>query len=139
VADESLECVRDYAALVSAITQTHDRAQRQAAQAVNVALTLRNWLIGYYLVEYEQHGNDRAQYGARLLEKLARDLQRRVGRGFTKRSLELFRLFYMRYSIAKILFSQSNPSLTEIPGISPPPFDWQDDAYFERLFRSRIH
>jgi hypothetical protein len=50
VADESLERVRDYAALVSAITQTHDRAQRQAAQAVNVALTLRNWLIGYYLV-----------------------------------------------------------------------------------------
>src|SRR5207244_4019652 len=48
----------EYSALVIAIAQAHDRAQRQAAQAVNVALTLRNWLIGYYVVEYQQHGSD---------------------------------------------------------------------------------
>jgi hydrogenase/urease accessory protein HupE len=43
----------DYAALVAAIAQAHDHAQGQAVQAVNVALTLRNWLIGYHLVELE--------------------------------------------------------------------------------------
>src|SRR5437867_11952336 len=72
----------EYSALVAAIAQAHDRAQRQAAQAVNVSLTLRNWLIGYYVVEYQQHGSDRAQYGERLIENLARDLRRRLGRGF---------------------------------------------------------
>ena len=58
----------DYEALVTAIAQVHDQTQRQAVQAVNVALTLRNWLIGYHIVEYEQHGSDRAQYGERLLD-----------------------------------------------------------------------
>jgi hypothetical protein len=58
----------DYGALVTAIEQTHQQAQRQAVQVVNVALTLRNWLIGYHVVEYEQHGSDRAKYGERLLE-----------------------------------------------------------------------
>jgi len=62
----------DYGALVAAIEQAHNQAQRQAVQAVNVALTRRNWLIGYYIVEYEQQGRDRAQYGERLLDKLAR-------------------------------------------------------------------
>ena len=65
----------DYDGLVAAITQAHDHAQRQAVQAVNLALTLRNWLIGYHIVEYQQHGSDRARYGERLLETLARDLR----------------------------------------------------------------
>jgi DUF1016 N-terminal domain len=68
----------DYESLLATITQTHDHAQRQAVQAVNTALTLRNWLIGYHIVEYEQHGRDRAQYGERLLDNLAKDLRRRL-------------------------------------------------------------
>lgn len=50
----SPETSQNYDALVTAITQAHDHAQRQAVQAINVALTLRNWLIGYHIVEYEQ-------------------------------------------------------------------------------------
>jgi DUF1016 N-terminal domain len=101
----------DYAALVASITETHNRAQRQAAQAVNVALTLRNWLIGYSIVEYEQHGSDRARYGARLLETLARDLPRRLGRGFARRNLETFRRFYQNYQIPQSLIAESGPVL----------------------------
>ena len=71
---------QDYAALVTSIAQAHDHTQRRAVQAINVALTLRNWLIGYHIVEYEQHGSDRAQYGERLLERLTRDLRQRLGR-----------------------------------------------------------
>jgi hypothetical protein len=51
----------DYAALLDAIGQAHRTAQQQAVQAVDVALTLRNWLIGYHIFEYEQHGRDRAR------------------------------------------------------------------------------
>src|SRR5438270_6498897 len=77
----------DYGALVAAIGLAHQTAQSHAVQAVNVALTLRNWLIGYHVFEYEQHGSDRAQYGERLLEHLAGDLRQRLGRGFGKRYL----------------------------------------------------
>ena len=54
----------DYGALVKAISQAHEQTQLQAAQAVNVALTLRNWLVGYHIFEYEQNGQDRANYGS---------------------------------------------------------------------------
>ena len=56
-------------------------AQSHAVQSVNVALTLRNWLIGCQMFEYAQHGRDRAQYGERLLDNLARDPRGRMGRG----------------------------------------------------------
>jgi predicted nuclease of restriction endonuclease-like (RecB) superfamily len=126
----------DYEALVAAITQAHGHAQRQAVQAVNLALTLRNWLIGYHIVEYQQHGSDRARYGERLLETLARDLRRRIGTGFTKRYLELFRQFYLRYPIAQSVISQFDLSLPSAPSVMMTPLDWQDDAYFARLFRT---
>ena len=86
-----------------------------AVQAVNLALTLRNWLVGYHIVEYEQHGSDRAQYGERLLDELAHDLRRRIGRGFTKRYLEMFRQFYRQYPITKSLISQFGLSLPHQP------------------------
>jgi hypothetical protein len=104
-------------------------------QAVNVALTLRNWLIGYHIVEYEQRGRCRARYGERLLDELARDLRRRVGKGFTKRYLEMFRQFYLCYPIAKSLISQFNVALPYPSSVAFAPLDWQDDAYFARLFR----
>jgi len=125
----------NYEGLVTAIAQAHDSAQRQAVQAVNLALTLRNWLVGYQIVEYEQHGSDRAQYGERLLEELAHDLRRRIGKGFTKRYLEMFRQFYRKYPITKSLISQFGLSLPHQPSVPAMSLDWQDDAYFARLFR----
>lgn len=125
----------DYTELVAAISRAHDDAQRQAVQAVNIALTLRNWLVGYHIVEYEQHGRDRAQYGERLLESLARDLRRRLGRGFGWRNLEMFRRFYLRYPISQSLIAKFGISLPSPPSVQFTSLDWQDDAYFTRLFR----
>jgi predicted nuclease of restriction endonuclease-like (RecB) superfamily len=124
-----------YQSLVDAIAQVHDTSLRQTVQAINLALTLRNWLIGYHIVEYEQHGQDRAEYGARLLDELARDLKRRIGKGFTKRYLEMFRRFYLHYPIAKSLISQLGFRLPAPPSVAFKPLDWQDDDYFAQLFR----
>lgn len=68
--------------------------QAQAAHAVNLSLTSRNWLIGMYIVEYEQHGQDRAQYGESLLKNLASQLRTR---GLGERRLYEFRQLYMVY------------------------------------------
>ena len=54
----------DFKALVSAIGQVHERCAIQAGKAVNIAVTARNWAIGCYIREYEQHGSDRAAYGS---------------------------------------------------------------------------
>jgi DUF1016 N-terminal domain len=69
----------------------------QAGRAVNVSLTLRNWLIGCYIAEYELRGADRAQYGEKLLANLA---VRLTGFGVSRaeeRELRRYRRFYQTY------------------------------------------
>lgn len=56
--------------LAEQIKMIHQSAKASAVGAVNRMMTLRNWLIGYYIVEFEQHGEERAQYGDKLLKKL---------------------------------------------------------------------
>lgn len=71
-----------------------DTLQRQAAHAVNQSLTVRNWLIGCYIVEFEQNGEDRAAYG----EKLLKHLEERVNKkGLTERRFREFRRIYQVY------------------------------------------
>jgi hypothetical protein len=53
--------------LVATIASTHEAMRNQAVQSVNTALTIRNWIIGHYIAEFEQKGEDRAKYGGRLL------------------------------------------------------------------------
>jgi len=129
------DLVTNYDSLVSAITRVHDDVKCNAVQAVNLSLTLRNWLIGYYIVEYEQHGQDRAEYGAKLLENLSNDLKKRLGKGFGWRNLETFRKFYMMYSISQSLIAELGLISSASPASKSQPFDWQDDSYFTRLFQ----
>jgi hypothetical protein len=81
--------------LIGSIEEVHRQLSRQAKVAVNVSLTLRNWLIGAYMVEYEQGGADRAEYGTQLVERVAE----RLG-GLTRtsaRELRRFRSLYLVY------------------------------------------
>ncbi|MDT8390158.1 MAG: hypothetical protein RRC34_06585 [Lentisphaeria bacterium] len=61
----------DFAGLVSAIREVHAQCAAHVRRTVNTTLTVRNWVIGAYIREYEQNGADRAAYGVRLLETLA--------------------------------------------------------------------
>jgi predicted nuclease of restriction endonuclease-like (RecB) superfamily len=70
-----------------------DQTQRQ----VNTSLTLRNWVIGYYIVEYEQKGKDRAEYGGKLIENLARRIKKAGIKGHSYSNLQLFKQFYTIY------------------------------------------
>ena len=87
----------DFTGLVDAVRQVCERSAAVASRAVNVSLTLRNWLIGFYIVEYEQHGADRAQYGESLLEKLADALAEKGMAELSSRSLRLYRQFFLTY------------------------------------------
>lgn len=81
--------------LISAIQTTHDYTQRFAVQQVNSALTIRNWVIGFYIVEYEQNGSDRAAFGERLMKELAKRLKH--VKGISEPQLYRFREFYQSY------------------------------------------
>jgi len=61
----------DFEKLVGVIRRVHEEMAAQAGRAVNISLTLRNWMIGAYIAEYELSGADRASYGDALLSELA--------------------------------------------------------------------
>ena len=86
-----------YTALVKAIQTATAQSQGRAAMAVNQALILRNWLVGEWILEFQQHGKDRAKYGTRLLESLAADLKASEIKGFTAAVLRQCRLFCSHY------------------------------------------
>lgn len=84
----------DFESLVSSLSAVQNALQTTAAHAVNLSLTCRNWLMGYYIVEFEQNGTDRAKYGERLLRKLE---ERINTKGISERRLREFRQFYLAY------------------------------------------
>ncbi len=86
--------MNDFRNLLSTIELLHVKLQQYAVNAVNQMLTIRNWLIGYYIVEFEQNGKDRAEYGAELLNKIAGKL---TIKGLTAPELSRCRQFYKIY------------------------------------------
>jgi len=73
---------RDYDAMLNRVVDLIDQARRTSARTVNAIMTATYWLIGRYIVEFEQAGKTRAEYGAELLKRLAADLSARYGRDF---------------------------------------------------------
>ena len=88
-----------YGALVAGISDLLDHARRSSARAVNGILTATYWEIGRRLVEFEQGGKARAEYGEALIQRLAMDLIAKAGRGFSERNLRQMRAFYLGWEI----------------------------------------
>jgi len=88
-----------YDALVKQISELVALSKQKAMHAVNSALVEMNWNIGKYIVEFEQNGNARAEYGAKLIPQLSRDLTLLLGNGYSKSNLANMRLLYLRFPI----------------------------------------
>ena len=116
----------DFERLVELCRRTHEETRRSAARAIDRSLVVRNWLFGWYIVEYEQSGADRAEYGVRLLDRMSDRLRETGIRGTSTTRLKLYRQFYrQRGSIGPTLSDQSLlPALPEgIGRIRPTPSD----------------
>ena len=131
--------------------------QAQAAHAVNLALTARNWLMGCYIVEFEQNGEDRAAYGEQLLKKPE---QRLNVKGLNERRFREFRRLYLVYpqlkepiaqyilagsEIRHILSAEFTDPIrhtvsAELQSVNNQPSEWntQADRLFERLPYSHL-
>ncbi len=83
--------------LVESIRQVHEQLSAQAWRAVNISLTLRNWIIGLYIVEFELLGADRANYGEKLLSELAKRLTKLKVSNCNRRQLYRYIRFYRLY------------------------------------------
>jgi predicted nuclease of restriction endonuclease-like (RecB) superfamily len=90
---------KGYGRLVASISALLEQARQAAARAVNRLLPPTYWEIGRRIVEHEQGGKARAEYGEALLINLARDLMARYGRGFSKSNIFLMRAFYLGWEI----------------------------------------
>ena len=87
----------NFGQLVGHIQRVNDELVAQASRAVNVSLTLRNWLIGFYVETYERQGVDRADYGNKLMDRLALSLTQQGVSRCERRELYRYRQFYLVY------------------------------------------
>ncbi len=132
----------DFKQLVDVIRQVHNQLAAQASRAVNVSLTMRNWLIGFYIAEYELLGADRAQYGDGLLSALAKELNQVSN--CNRRQLYRYLRFYRFYpqivgtlppQLRQNLHLQKEP---EKVGTASPQLGLPAETVIERLSYSHI-
>ena len=90
-----------YSRLVSDISGLLEQARHSAARYVNAVLTAAYWEIGRRIVEYEQGGQARSEYGEKLLDRLAKDLTAEHGRGFSRSNVAQMRAFYLAWQIVQ--------------------------------------
>jgi predicted nuclease of restriction endonuclease-like (RecB) superfamily len=135
-----------YPEFVSQLVGLLEQARRSSARSVNAVMTATYWEIGRRIVEQEQRGQKRAQYGKALLRRLAADLTSRFGKGFSERNLLAMREFYQAWSIPQTLSAESielappldlpeNPrtASAKSPGLARPsafPLPW---SHYVRL------
>ena len=95
--------------LLTLFQETHLELQKRAARSVDISLVIRNWLFGWYIVEFEQGGADRAElYGKNLINRLSGELKSLGLKGVSSTSLKQCRLFYYTYrEIGQALPDQS--------------------------------
>ena len=89
--------------------EIHDllhKARQDIISNVNYTMTKTYFLIGKRIVEEEQDGNKRAEYGKKLMKTLSEKLTKEFGRGFSQRNLEQMRTFYLRYSISQTVSAE---------------------------------
>jgi predicted nuclease of restriction endonuclease-like (RecB) superfamily len=113
-----IDRTKNYSNLIADLASVIEQGRKLAVRYVNTALVTAYWLIGRRIVEFEQKGKERADYGKRLLEMLSNDLTKRFGRGFSSDNLEAMRNFYLTYkteiseTVSRILEAQKSDTMS---------------------------
>jgi len=116
----------DYDGLLRDVVSLLETARHTAARAINAVMTATYWEVGRRIVEVEQRGAGRADYGKALLQHLGSDLSSRFGRGFSERSLYKMRLFYLYHpeispTLSAEFVEAISPTLSAKSSGLPPP------------------
>lgn len=108
---DRLETLQNYSAIRTEIVALLNTARTASARSVNALMTATYWEIGRRIVEFEQQGQERAEYGEALIKQLAADLTRQFGRGFGAVNLSQMRRFYLAWPPPQIFQTPSEKSL----------------------------
>ncbi len=92
-----------YTKLITDIGALLKQGRQQAATSVNTILVQTYWLIGQYVVEYEQQGHEKAEYGSQLLDRISKDLTMAHGTGFSRSNVFYMRKLYLNFPISETL------------------------------------
>jgi hypothetical protein len=95
--NQKLTSKNEYQALISNIGSIIEKGRREAYVKLSQTIIKTYWEIGKKLVEFDQKGEKRAEYGEKLLIKLSKDLKVNLGKGFSRSNLQYMRLFYTHY------------------------------------------
>lgn len=95
-----------YSELIDKIGSLLQQGRQQAAQSVNTILVQTYWHIGQHIVEFEQKGNQKAEYGSQLLDTLSKDLTQSYGKGFSRSNIFQIRQFYTKFQNIQTLSGQ---------------------------------
>ena len=130
--------------LIKTLSRINNELREQALRAVNVSLTLRNWFFGFYIVEFEQNGKDRAGYGKALLSRIAEEMKSQSIPNSNERELRRYRQFYTTYpNVGSLIIDNVNirgslpPEfiskniLMQIRGLANPEFNIPDSHYIQ--------
>jgi len=118
---KAMNLINKYEQLLNNIGKTFENSRNKAAQSINNELLLAKWKIGRYIVEYEQQGNEKAEYGSSLLDRLSKDLRLKYDIGFSRRSVSDMRRFYITYPNWQTLSAKLSWShYVELIGIKEP-------------------
>ncbi len=114
---------REYGSLVGDITKLLEHSRRASARSVNAIMTATYWEIGRRIVEFEQKGEKRAEYGKAIIERLSSDLSSKFGRGFSRQNLQQMRQFYLSFPSERICQTPSGKStLAQMASCFPLPW-----------------
>jgi predicted nuclease of restriction endonuclease-like (RecB) superfamily len=139
--------------LIEVIEQTNSGLQKRVLSTANKSLVIRNWLVGLYIVEFEQNGEDHAQYGRKLFKSLAKSLKNKKINGFSETNLRLFRQFYRIYpqfynlfvkestlntgiDIVSLYFSIRQPLADELPQLIKGENYFNSIEYYQELIEN---
>jgi hypothetical protein len=115
------ETNNNYQSLLIRISDTYTHGYQKTVVAINSNMVETYWKIGQYIVEFEQGGSSKAEYGKALLENLSKDLSHLHGKGFSRSNITYMRLFYQRYPICETVSHKLNWSqICELIKIDDP-------------------
>ncbi len=96
-----------YQSIFGSVSRIIDDARGSAARSVNAVMTAAYWLVGRHIVEFEQHGKERADYGEEIIKRLSADLSAQHGRGFSVRNVWQMKAFYLAWPILQTASAES--------------------------------
>lgn len=121
----------DFKELIFSLSKINEELRENSLRAVNTSLTFRNWFFGFYILEFEQNGQNRAEYGKSLLANISIELKSLAIPNTDERELRRYRQFYMSYPSATNLISEN----IQIRGLLPPELLSNENEGIKPQFR----